>query len=77
MTVLELRMVSAAACFRVRQGRLGFLFIVFCMMGVETCILMMVFVGMVRYKGETRVSGKSSVKRKERVLKGKKGSARN
>lgn len=62
-------MLSAAASFSVVRGNVGFLFVAFCMIAIETCLIIVTFVGITRYKGETRFSAKKSANKKETVLK--------
>nr|ACV92168.1 NADH dehydrogenase subunit 4L [Pinctada maxima] len=59
MMVLELLAVSSAGVYAFSGGNMGFLFVIFCMMGVEVSVLVSIFVSVVRHKGDTRVTGAS------------------
>ena len=57
LMILELISGSSAGVFALSGGNLAFLFIVFCLMGVEISVMIAFFVAMVRQKGDTRVLG--------------------
>nr|ADK97696.1 NADH dehydrogenase subunit 4L [Pinctada margaritifera] len=61
LMLLELVAVSSAGVYAFSSGggNMGFLFVIFCLMGVEVSILVSVFVSVVRHKGDTRVKGVS------------------
>nr|AQN67797.1 NADH dehydrogenase subunit 4L [Pinctada albina] len=57
LMILELLGVSAAGIYALGGGNTSYLFVIFCLMGMEISMMMSVFVGMVRQKGDTRVMG--------------------
>lgn len=63
LMILELIRVRSAGVFAFSGGNLGFLFIIFCLMGVEIRVVIGIFVAMVRQKGDTRVIGVNVTKR--------------